>query len=581
MSSELLKLSYFPDDGRIWRVEWVYDIKYNLAVPSESTFVALIAPFRPEVQQEYKLGAYTKDRCFYKNGDVDKTESKEVTIGVGQSPLIDIGSLWQNGRLVNSNVGVKDTFELIIDDAHVQYHPGYHKYKYNGSEIPALPYSQQNMENKGRIVNCAYVHYNDDPYHFIIPAHVLINFYLCTSTSLAHVVYNGSIANSANTEIYKPEKSSFSIEKSIFSIYLRMKMHDHDAWVLSRSFCTKAGYKAARIVHDSLMVQNVKGNKYLFPKSVFPFIGPTNLTLCYKPIFCKDTDSYKKLVYSIYHCTADFPFKRVQVIRDATGADEETDISEEEKKPFQANNKNKKPSNSPMSSSEEPSNATQNNAIDKPENRFGFTEDKSIEKPLKDQCLYKSSKAQMLDDINTKQQGTGQGAWGLSETSKASINSKRVPLDSSFETFVEAISKLNEYEDFKASIRPSTEQTKVIPLIKPGKYRQWSYLDSGAASRRAVIIADIEYKSRNFCLLDFKFRSKESYSRAIISRSDFLMPSDEAIYKILIRLAHARGIWSNMSKLPKFLNEVSTMKHSAPEIDVLAKNISAKIKKLF
>lgn len=44
MSAELLKLSYFPDDGRIWRFEWVYDVNYNPAVPSESVFVAATAP---------------------------------------------------------------------------------------------------------------------------------------------------------------------------------------------------------------------------------------------------------------------------------------------------------------------------------------------------------------------------------------------------------------------------------------------------------------------------------------------------------------------------------------------------------
>lgn len=578
MSAELLKLSYFPDDGRIWRVEWVYDIRYNLAVPSESVFVAAIAPLTKEAQQLYESGIQENIKQFYRANLVEKDALKEIEVGVGQSALIDIGSLWKNGVLINSNVGVKDTFDIVVDDAHVEYHPAYYQYNDNGTSVPALPYSQQIMDpKKGRVVNCAFVRYQDDPYHFIIPAHVLINFYLCTSTSLAHVVYDGTIISAASTEIYKPEKSRYDYEKSVFSIYLRMKMHDYDAWVLSRTYRTDEGLKAARLVHDSLMVQNVEGNKYLFPDTRFPFIGPTQLTLCYKPIFCKHTQSFKKLVYSIYHCTAPFPFKKIQVIRDATLADESTDIAEEEKKPFHSTNQNRNPSSNPMASNEEPSNLSLNNAIDKPQNRFAFTEDKPIEKPLKEQCLYKSSTAKKLHDINTQQQGTGKGSWGQSKTSKSSVNTRNVPLDSSFDTFIAAISELNKHEDITALIRPPTEQTKVIPLIKPGKKRQWSYLDSKVGSRRAVIIADIEYQSKKFCLIDFKFRSNESYSRGIIARYDYQNLSDILIHKTLIRLAHARGRWCNMTNLDMQLKKPEIMKHSEPSFESFTNKIRVKL----
>ena len=74
------KLSYFPNDGRIWRVEWVNDIKYNLAVPSESVFEANIAPFLPEVQKEYETGAHDENRLFYKNGDVDKNDIRPLKL---------------------------------------------------------------------------------------------------------------------------------------------------------------------------------------------------------------------------------------------------------------------------------------------------------------------------------------------------------------------------------------------------------------------------------------------------------------------------------------------------------------------
>jgi hypothetical protein len=264
-------------------------------------------------------------------------------------------------------------------------------------------------------------------------------------------------------------------------------------------------------------------------------------------------------------------------MRDATTADQRSDIPEEKKKPFQAPNKNKQPQNTPMTSSQEPTNLSQNNAIDKPSNRFGFTEDKPIEKPLKEQCLYKSTKAKKLKEIDTKQQGTGQGTWGPTETSRGSVNTKREAVDKSFDAFVEAIAELNKQEDCIASIRTSTDQTEFIPLIKPGKHRQWSYYDSGLKSRRAVIIADIEYKTKHFCLIDFKFRENESYSRAIITRKDYLAPSNQSLYETFVRLAHARGRWGNITKLHESLCDPITTKHSEPNIQTFASKIEDKL----
>jgi hypothetical protein len=153
MLSQTLQLAYFPQDNRIWRVEWVSNIGYNPAVPSESAFSAILSPFSDEVQKEYEENSFEDDRYFYKKSDVIEKDAIEVYIGVGQSPLIDIGSLWKNGFCIKENVGKRETFDLVIDDENVQYLPAFQQQDFKGEKIPIFPLGQQFTLKKGRVVN--------------------------------------------------------------------------------------------------------------------------------------------------------------------------------------------------------------------------------------------------------------------------------------------------------------------------------------------------------------------------------------------------------------------------------------------
>jgi hypothetical protein len=581
MLSQTLQLAYFPQDNRIWRVEWVANIGYNPAVPSESAFSVIISPLTDEVQKEYEDNSYNDKRYFYKKSDVNGEDSIEVYIGVGQSPLIDIGSLWKNGYCLNENVGIKETFDLVIDDANVQYLSVYHQQEFEGEKIPIFPLGQQFTLKKGRFVNCAFIESKGVPNDLIIPAHALINFYLCSSTAMAQAIYDGTFSNDRN-KIVNLDKSTYSFEDDIACFWLRKEFYLNDAWTLSRIFCTAEGEKSARLVHDSLLTQRVKGDIFLFPKTIFPFIGSTSLTVYYKPVFCKEEKVFRKLVYAISHCTAPFPFSRVQAPCDHDNRQAEgEDTPEEEKKPgWGGKNKNLNPSNSPLGSSEEPSNYSENQSIPKLSDKFSFLKDKEVERPPKEKCYYKNEKSEVIKEISTNNQSTGKGTYGESTTSSASVGDKKPSLDTTFSIFNSAIHELNQDKKFITSIRPTVPETEKVPRIKPEKYRQWSFLDSNFKSRRAVIIADIEYNNKHLCLIDFKCRANESYSRALLSRMDHLPLSNHTIYETLIRLAHARGIWVNMVKLPKHLNKVITMRHGEKEINILVNRLKSILEKL-
>lgn len=71
------------------------------------------------------------------------------------------------------------------------------------------------------------------------------------------------------------------------------------------------------------------------------------------------------------------------------------------------------------------------------------------------------------------------------------------PSPESLVRFTKAIEEPNKVEGCSAIIRPPTHATQFVPLTKPRRYRQWSYLNSAEKTRRQVIVADVSVDGKN------------------------------------------------------------------------------------
>jgi hypothetical protein len=253
MAEKIIPISEFPQDHRIWRMEDQRAIEQNSLVPSEPTIEVVIARFKPEVEVEYKKNKNNpKARKFYSNKDVDKTDT--IRIGIGQFPLITIGSLWTNGYLIRENVGTIKTFNLEITDKTTQYVKGFHKDIFedenavHGEQI--LNTYQHNISLRGVHSECVGIEHEDDPFGIIVPITTLIKLYYCTSTAMSSAIFKGDFQHNID-RIINPEFSYVDEKLSLSSLKLRIDVPDDDAWIISRILYTDerviSGYILARL----------------------------------------------------------------------------------------------------------------------------------------------------------------------------------------------------------------------------------------------------------------------------------------------------------------------------------------------
>src|SRR5499427_8887686 len=87
MAELVYAIDDFPDDDRLWRIEWIGGVGYNTSVPSEPLIDVSLAQL-PKGERNPLSGRARSSQV----------EERTVKIGVGLLPYIWMGSVWQKGR---------------------------------------------------------------------------------------------------------------------------------------------------------------------------------------------------------------------------------------------------------------------------------------------------------------------------------------------------------------------------------------------------------------------------------------------------------------------------------------------------
>lgn len=80
MSRTVPPIKEFPKDGRVWRVDWFGAVERNYDIPSEPYLQVVISPLRQGAAD------------YASNSSVAHDDRRTILIGVGQLPLLSIGS---------------------------------------------------------------------------------------------------------------------------------------------------------------------------------------------------------------------------------------------------------------------------------------------------------------------------------------------------------------------------------------------------------------------------------------------------------------------------------------------------------
>jgi hypothetical protein len=183
----------FPKDGRIWRVDWFGAVERNYDIPTEPYLQVVISPLRQGATD------------YASNNSVVHDDRKTILIGVGQLPLLSIGSLWQEGHCLPGRAGKATTFEYLeISDDTTRVVPA--NQVEEGQQL--IPFNAHRVGGAGMGSKCIAISWKGDPYGVLIPMAEIVRFYYATSTDLAHALFSGAFRHDLHSLI-NTEKSGY------------------------------------------------------------------------------------------------------------------------------------------------------------------------------------------------------------------------------------------------------------------------------------------------------------------------------------------------------------------------------------
>ena len=571
----VIQIKEFPNDGRVWRIDWFGAVRKNDNVPTEPTIDVYLRPVSVTDKTSIAdFGWLNKERLC-------------CTIGVGQLPVLTIGSLWKNGKLLDYKVIVPSNLPNVnIAEDSVRLIEAAHKDQ-TGYIINKAAFDIGGFKN-GLSARCLAIESDGDPYSIIIPVAEVIRFYYAISTNLAKIAFLGSYETNFDQII--GERCGFDSKTKILIIHLRQWLYDNEGWVLGRILRDKNAQQGFFQIHRSLVKQSVGKYHQPMPETNFPFQGKTDWAA--RCLSFTSGGKVRTLILELLRCTAPFPFSNLVVIRDNDGrqASPETDLPESNKRPYLRNQRLKSGTSKKLHSIEEPVQNMKRMVIDYVKERFGDLWNKELIKPEKEFCNYRKTDLLFLPPSeSTTALGTGDGTSGQSKTAPISISinvgketdiaqkprshSRSEALPATFENMMAAVRYLSEnYQD--KGVTAKVWPTLYMPLTS-NRSSQWSYLDTSATTTnlvktpRRVLIAELNIDNMLFWLVEFEQRESESLTAAMIYGASSMKA--EEIKKILHLLARSKGIWKNIPPHGRF--HIRPMKHSWPSIEEYASSI--------
>lgn len=551
MTNRIPPIREFPKDDRHWRIDWLGAVERT---SSEALIEVFLSPVKSGI-------LWPREQKHFDNDTV------RVQIGVGQLPFLAIGSIWRNGAKQEQSAGYPASLSSIrIGSDTVRLVDASTKLATDRWMIP--PFEHRLLKSTWSS-KCLVIEHEGDPFGILVPVTEAIRFYYAVSTDLAHVIFNGALQLHRNSVIDTALSGMLS-DRDRMVLKLRQWLADDDGWIIGRALADAVAGAGMARVYDSL-VRSSANARSAFPECGLPFEGYTRWDIRGIPLKPEGHTGSRWLVFEIRQCAAPFPFDELEVIRDNDGrrGNPETDLPEEEKRPAWAGPL-RKPEPAPdgeLKSGEPPDAAQQRLQIPYARERFEALFGKSVIKTLKDRCRYKSSS--FREDMLVDSLATGDGVAGQEDVGPAKVEwrreaeiQRRKALPASFEVMLAVVEALNAMPGVCANVRPSAPEIAHLPLSKPSRMQQWSYLDFKSKLWRQVMAVDIAYGERHASLIEFEARPSEQFAAGLLVSHSSEPISNAALARLFRLLVSGRGVWSSVPAQSGI--QLIRLKHTRP-----------------
>ena len=572
MPNQHVVIEEFKDESRpgsTWRLNWFGAVERD-----------------PDVATEYRLQVVLTlvkehaTRLWHTEDAVHQDVVRLARIGVGQLPLLRIGSLWRNGALLRLRSGIEQWFSLDIPAAL----PRFQRAAGKDGQPGLIPFRYHRVMGCGKNTKCIALPHGNDPNGIIIPVIELIRFYFANSTRLSKAIFDGDFVH-APSSIYDPEYTG--LDGKLAVVCRRQDVSDDDCWTIARILNSQEAFEGVRRVNDS-MIREFSNTGEAHPESAFPFSGPTQLRAMCKPV---GHTPARWLVLSILSCSAPFPCEELLVIPDNDGrqANPLTDISEEDKVPIFRTRENPEDETSPLrlQSSKEPDKQLQPKRLELSGDCFTTLLGKKIQKLEKDHCNFKSGQLKTVVEPPPGTHGTGDGDHvntGIGKTEVTKPSSDALP--PSYDLLIALVEELNTRDGVIARLLPLPCGPGLIKarLTAPTGRRQWAYIDHRNRQIRFFMIVEIQTSTGYYYLVEIERRTlstSDKYCAEIYFHSQRTSLSTPHLEALSVALSRQVGRISNTVEIDRIgLCKFSKgLRHVDAEIGSYANRILAEIQR--
>lgn len=281
------------DQGR-WRIDWFGAVTYaeRYRRPSQPLI---------EIQLSKVPDALANAEDIFKQCQGQRATTKQVRLPVGFLPMLAIGDIWQDGKLIESPSHDIEEFSLqvgrhnsILIKAGLPDEDSGEYYLPNAQH----PYHMQNTQSY-----CVRV--KSEIGIIIVPAVELLRFYFGSSSALVSRLFDAPFI----------EENFWSgldaLESDTPRIHLAPGISGRSASDIGRIALCKNARAAAELVGNSCIAATSRGER-AYPKAVFPFEGVSHIVASGKWLSFGGKNHGVFLVFRLRSCSYPFPFKRLR-----------------------------------------------------------------------------------------------------------------------------------------------------------------------------------------------------------------------------------------------------------------------------
>ena len=289
-----VRISSFPQDGRLWRLDWVGRIHGRSGVRQTPMVDVQLTPVSWEGLR------WRNDQRAY-----DHSASLILAVSINLWPLLRIATFWKDGERVYGDAG--DIIDVTADVTSETQLLSRAFDRLDGGRVLIPPFEHRLVEAMAstRVVR---IRMEDELAELILPCSEIFRAYYGQSSRLAYHLLTGAFVGDSYNQIYDPVESWIRDDEC--SARLGYRIRNSDALVISRlAFDPVANRNAKRIVTDTI-TSGAAGEPFAltcYP----PFEATTDLQVRGRYL----DGGARFLVYEIKRCTAPFPASTVRADR--------------------------------------------------------------------------------------------------------------------------------------------------------------------------------------------------------------------------------------------------------------------------